>query len=116
MSYAFMNILKFPWKAFMLKAFMQLTTETAIHFIAEQNIAAKTQKKMYVNMYTFRFSSNSPVLRKVGIYLLSFKKMAHHFLHNILFIWNGQKDEKEYSFLKRRNNCFNIGDKMTCFN
>lgn len=44
-----MNKLKFPWKAFML----QLTTETAIHFIAEQNFAAKTQRKMYVNTYTF---------------------------------------------------------------
>lgn len=44
-----MNKLKFPWKTFML----QLTTETAIHFVAEQNIAAKTQRKMCVNMYKF---------------------------------------------------------------
>lgn len=32
---------------------LQLTTETTIHFIAEQNIVARTQRKMTVDKYTF---------------------------------------------------------------
>ena len=48
-SYDSMDKLKVLLKMFM----MQLTTESIIHLITEQNITERTQREMHVDKYTF---------------------------------------------------------------